>query len=128
MAYLGIERVRTRWDAHVYAFYKPEVKIEYNKKGQRVHVFQCAGPRCKSEIRRNTESKDATSTGNLRTHVKRCWGVEALQAAECAKSFQDARREVQAYVRTGDITQSFARLGQGKVTYSTRQHTSVETR
>lgn len=91
-------------------------------------MFKCAGPRCKSEIRRNTETKDATSTSNLRTHVQRCWGEEAFKAAEFAQSSTEARKEVEAYMRTGDIKQSFLRAGKGKVTYSTRQHTSVETR
>jgi hypothetical protein len=71
---------------------------------------------------------DSNSTGNLRKHVKKCWGAEALQAAEDAEGINDAReRVVDSLNRSGMITAAFEHKGKGKVTYSNRQHTSTKT-
>jgi hypothetical protein len=84
--------------------------------------------KCKQQCRRYLDTKDANSTSNLRKHVKNCWSEEALLAAEDAKEVGRARENIRAYSKNGSITQAFARVNNKKVTYSTRQHTKVETR
>ena len=62
-------------------------------------------------------------------HVKSCWGEDAYQAAQDAKTAKSARETiVQSILKTGTITSAFKRKGKGKVTYSHRQHTKTESR
>ncbi|KAG1723998.1 hypothetical protein EDD22DRAFT_982907 [Suillus occidentalis] len=67
-------------------------------------------------------TEDVRSTGNMRKHVKSCWGEDALNAADDAKGADDV------ILKNGSITASFERKGKGKVTYLHCQHTHGETR
>jgi hypothetical protein len=65
----------------------------------------------------------------MRRHVRRCWGDEALKAAEATENIGMARdMVVKALNETGSISAAFERKGKGVVTYSNRQHTRAETR
>jgi hypothetical protein len=125
---ISIERLSSKWMSPVYAFYQPVPTIEVTD-GRRCHLFACTGNSCKYTCRRYLDKGDANSTGNLRKHVKSCWGDKVLQAAEQMESVHDAREKVVNVVKqSGSITVAFERNGKGKVTFSTRQHTKVETR
>lgn len=122
------ERLSKKWTAPIYGFYHPMPDIEYSE-GRRCHVFSCASKSCKYKCRRFLDKGDANSTGNLRKHIKSCWGEEALRAAESAGDVNDVREKVvKSLNETGSITAAFKRKGKGKVTYSNRQHTKTETR
>ncbi len=88
----------------------------------------CAKPGCKETVRRYLDTEDATSTGNLSTHAVACWGAEIVCAAKATGNPAKARPMVEKFGRTGTITKMFERIGKGKVSYSTRQHTSTEAR
>ncbi|KAI0763407.1 hypothetical protein BC629DRAFT_1272715, partial [Irpex lacteus] len=123
-------RLQDNWTAVIYVFYKPKVSI-VNVDGRRAHRFYCAGLGCKASVQRYLDTPDATSTGNLRKHVRKCskWGEEALDIAEEAGLSADKTREcLESVVRSGSIEKAFERKGKGKVTYSSRQHTREETR
>lgn len=120
-------RLSKEWTSPVYAFYKAQVTIDEDK-GRRAHVFHCANRGCDVSIKRWLDKKDRHSTGNLRKHVKVCFGEEAMGCADSAGSASKAREGVKKYLRSGDLTMSFTRSGKGKVTYSVRQHTRAETR
>lgn len=122
-----VGRLQKRWTAPVYAFFKPNVSIEYIK-GRCVHVFRCANTGCKQQVRRYHGTGDTKSTGNLRKHVKSCWGAEALHAADLKDSAVNAQGEVRTYRRTHDIKVAFGNVGKKTVSFSTRQHTPSETR
>ena len=82
-------------------------------------------------MRHYLDKSNRNSTGNLRKHVKVCWGDEALAAADSdATGNIDAAREVliKSNIRDGSITSEFERIGKGKVTFSARQHTRAEMR
>lgn len=117
------------WNSPIYAFFKPDVHIDRTK-GAAAYVFRCAAPKCSAPIRRALDTKDKTSTSNLRRHVKSCkhWGEGVLAEAYKHKTDVEARPVIQAYLRTGSLTAFFKRLGKGKLTFSTRQHTSKEAR
>jgi hypothetical protein len=71
------------------------------------------------------------STGNMRGHVKKCFGIEALEAADKAGSADEVRKTVNTnggVLSAQAITVAFSRKGKGKVTYSTRPHTEAESR
>jgi hypothetical protein len=116
------------WTSPVYAFFDPTPRIiEIN--GRRAHVFTCGARGCKTTIRRYLDKKDARSTGNMRKHVKSCWGESMMSAADDAKDAGEVRTKIVAGIlRDGSITTSFERKGKGKVTYSHRQHTRAETK
>ena len=72
-------------------------------------------------------TSDAQSTGNMRKHVKKCWGEEALSRADSIKNADEARVQLGgAGLKDGSITAAFERSGKGKVRYSHRQHTKAE--
>ena len=122
------ERLMKEWNSPIYAFFDPMPVIE-TINSRRAHAFKCMAKGCKVRIRRFLDKKDARSTGNLRKHVKSCWGDEVLQAADEAKNANEVRMNIVASVlRNGSITASFERKGKGQVTYSHRQHTRTETK
>jgi hypothetical protein len=120
------------WSSPIYVFFKQTPRIEYIE-GRRAHVFVCAAGHCKGKngrgIRRFLDKGDKKSTSNLRKHAKICWGSEAVEAADNTCDV-DAAREIlsKTKLRDGSITAEFKRIGKGKVTFSTRQHTTAEAR
>jgi len=120
------------WNSPIYVFFKRTPRIEYISE-RRTHVFVCAAGRCKGkngrDVRRFLDKGDRKSTSNLRKHAKICWGSEAVEAADNTRDV-DAAREIlsKTKVQDGSITAEFARIGKGKVTFSTRQHTKTEAR
>lgn len=73
---------------------------------------------------------DSKFTGNIRKHVKKCWGHDVVQAAEDAAKPADKLYDITAKgsLKVSSITAAFKRTGKGKVTYSHRQHTKLEVR
>src|ERR1700709_1428235 len=123
-----IERLQKGWTSPVYAFFEPTPSIEYVN-GRRSHVFKCMGKGCKQRVRRYLNKGDAKSTSNMAKHAKSCWGPEAYEAAQDAKSAGAAREGViEGLLGSGTITSSFERKSKGKVTYSHKQHTKTETK
>ncbi|KAF8133382.1 hypothetical protein EV363DRAFT_1162111 [Boletus edulis] len=115
------------WTSPVYAFFQPTPVIE-EIGTRRSHVFKCCARDCKVTVRRYLDTTDAHSTGNMQKHAKKCWGSEALKAADSAKNAVEVcEKIVSSILHTGSITQSFERKGKGKVTYSHRQHMRTET-
>ena len=53
--------------------------------GRCVHEFACSIHGCKVKVHRYLDTKDARSTGNMRKHVRLCWGTEVLDAANNTK-------------------------------------------
>ncbi|KAG2028980.1 hypothetical protein BDR03DRAFT_805145, partial [Suillus americanus] len=97
--------------------------------GRLAHEFKCLGKSCKATMRRYLNKKDARSTGNMRKHVRACWGEDILVAADNTKDANEACvKIVGGFLRNGSITTSFERKGKGQVTYSHRQHTCAKTR
>ena len=119
--------MKTKMTSPIYSFFRADVKIIYVG-GRRVHQFICAKPSCKQTINRYLDKKDAMSTGNLRKHAKSCWGTEAVDAADSVGNVKEAREHVEKLGRTGLITEAFKRTPGSKVTYSTRQHTPMQSR
>ncbi|KAG2028835.1 hypothetical protein BDR03DRAFT_882586 [Suillus americanus] len=118
-----IERLMNDWNSPVYAFFDPTPQI-IEIDGRRAHDFKCQAKRCKTKVRRYLDKGDARSTGNMRKHVRSCWGDEVLKAADQAKNANEVRQKIiGSFLRNGSITASFERNGKGKVTYSHRQHT-----
>jgi hypothetical protein len=120
------------WTSPIYVFFGPTPRIEYIN-DRRAHVFECAAGRCKGkngkDVRRFLDKGDRKSTSNLRKHAKICWGADTVKMADETRDV-DAAREVlsKTNLRDGSITAEFARIGKGKVTFSTRQHTKAESR
>ncbi|KAM6494748.1 hypothetical protein JOM56_009377, partial [Amanita muscaria] len=130
------ERLKSKWNASVYAFFKITPTIEYDKNGSPVHVFECTAKHCKGKgknqrsVRRSLGTKDSTSTGNLRKHAVICWGQETVDAASKAKSAHDVRaalkEKTDSNLRDGSLIYDFERMGKGKESYSHRPPTKLE--
>jgi hypothetical protein len=127
-AYTIIERLSKDWKSPIYAFYKPIPEVT-NVKGRRCHEFVCMARGCKYRSRRYIDTKDKSSTGNLIKHARSCWGDEAWSAANSCKNAAEARETVtKSIMKSGSITASFKRSGEGKISYSHRMHTKTETK
>lgn len=119
-----------RWDAPVYAFFKPIPGIVHFDDRRKAHVFECAASHCRCKtrlVRRFLYTRDSSSTSNLRRHAKICWGNEVITAADEAGDHSSACGAL-ANHKDGSITAAFERAGKGKVTYSHRQLTKAESR
>ena len=91
--------------------------------GRPCHFFKCAARSCKTSaggVRRFLDKGDRASTANLKYHVVRCWGEDAVRlAAEGAAPQENL---------SGSIFAAFARSGQEPVQVSHRSHTTLEAR
>ncbi|TFK85080.1 hypothetical protein K466DRAFT_495396 [Polyporus arcularius HHB13444] len=123
------DRIQKRWRSCIYAFFKPDVEIDWVD-GHRCLVFRCAAKNCKTgkPLRRFLDKGDQSSGGNLFKHARKCLGDEAVDQA---KDLGDATR-VQAtlvanILKNGAITEYFTPLKKG-VTYSNRPLTKLQTR
>ncbi|KAG2041383.1 hypothetical protein BDR03DRAFT_856431 [Suillus americanus] len=122
------ERLMKEWNSPIYAFFDPTPTIEIID-GRRAHGFKCIAKGCKVCICRFLNKKDARLTGNMRKHVKTCWGDEVLQACDDAKNAEEVQTKiVMSILHSRSITASFEHKGKGKVTYLHRQHTRTETK
>jgi hypothetical protein len=122
------------WMSPIYAFFQTVPDITYNAQGRRAHEFRCAATVCKCKgvnkriVRRYLDTTDRKSTSNLKRHATVCWGAETVDGALEAKVDIGSARTTLGNLKDGSIVTAFQRKGKGKVSYSHRQHTKVETR
>ncbi|KAG6809246.1 hypothetical protein H0H92_001041 [Tricholoma furcatifolium] len=83
---LELEKMQKGWCTSVYAFFKPDPEIMYDKSGRKSHVFACTAKGCCTKVTRYLDTKDAQSTSNMRKHVRKCWGEDVLEATNSAKN------------------------------------------
>ncbi|KAF8579677.1 hypothetical protein K439DRAFT_1359073, partial [Ramaria rubella] len=122
------ERMCLRWNAPIYVFYDPVPAIESLKR-RKCHALKCAAKGCRHVIRWFIGMADAQSTGNMRKHVKKCWGEDVLDVADQAENQAEAHEKVVSdYMKNGSIMAAFQRSGKGRVSYSHRQHMKAETK
>ena len=127
-----LEHLLKEWTSPIYVFFRKEPRVEHVN-GRRLHVFECAAGKCRGkngrDVRRFLDTADAKSTSGLRRHAKKCWGSEAVGAADDSRDLDSARLVLaKTKLRDGSITAQFERIAKGKVTFSHRQHTSTEAR
>ncbi|KIK71781.1 hypothetical protein PAXRUDRAFT_181890 [Paxillus rubicundulus Ve08.2h10] len=124
---MGAAHLQKDWTSLVYAFFNLIPTI-CGIDGRCVHEFACSVCGCKVKVHQYLDTKDARSTGNMRKHVKLCWGTEVLDAADNAKDASEVRTNIVGSIQqTGSIVAAFERKGKGKITYGHRQHTRTET-
>ncbi|KAG2335774.1 hypothetical protein BDR05DRAFT_953832 [Suillus weaverae] len=70
-------RLMKEWVSPVYASFDPTPRIT-EVGGRCAHEFKCCAKGCKATIRRFLDKKDVQSMGNMRKHVKSCWGISKL--------------------------------------------------
>ncbi|KAJ3969708.1 hypothetical protein EV361DRAFT_997987 [Lentinula raphanica] len=86
----------------VYAFFRAEPEIEFAKDHSAAYlIFQCTN--CGDKIRQGSKTGDRASTGNMREHVKKCWGEESLVAVKDS-SLEQARAAVKESKKTKQTT------------------------
>jgi hypothetical protein len=125
------------WTSPIYGFFAARPAIEVVD-GRRCHEFKCAAPHCKGKgvkariVRRYLDKADRGSTSNMHKHAKNCWGTEivskALQSRDELTIKQVRKSLSEAKIQDGTITALFERNGKENVSFSTKQHTYMETR
>jgi hypothetical protein len=118
----------------IYAFFELTPSI-VTVDGWRVHEFRCSASNCKGHgkstrmVRHYLDTTDRNSTGNLHKHAWLCWGEEAICGVDDCdlKSAREGVARVKNQ-KDGSLTTAFDWKGQGKVTYSHRQHSKAKTR
>ncbi|KAJ3748228.1 hypothetical protein EV360DRAFT_2061, partial [Lentinula raphanica] len=63
----------------VYAFFHAVPEIEFGQDDKPAYLIYCC-TNCAEKIRQGWSTGDRGSTGNLREHVRKCWGDDALAA------------------------------------------------
>ncbi|KAF9029672.1 hypothetical protein BJ165DRAFT_1315297, partial [Panaeolus papilionaceus] len=119
-------RMMQEWTSPIYAFFHPVPDIKYSADNRQYHVFHCFAKSCKKSVNRFTDKKDAGSTGNLHKHARKCWGKETIAAAMSVKTATEAR-EILLKSKDGSLPEFFRVNGNGKLSYSHRQHTKTQT-
>ncbi|KAI6115874.1 hypothetical protein F5141DRAFT_1187326 [Pisolithus sp. B1] len=114
------EQLKQEWSSPIYACFTHEPTIEYVA-GQCLHVFWCMAKGCKKGVWQFLDKSDAQSTRNMCKHVKGCWGEDIFHQATQTKNATVAHEAV----KNGSI--QVALDCKGKVGYSHRQHTKLET-
>ena len=112
------------WLAPIYALFS--VSLPSGEPQRRYHTFACK--KCGHKIDRYLDTQDRKSTGNMHKHANKCFGEDVAKQLLGAKTVKDAQHAVKSYLEDGKITVFFERKEKGKVTYSHRAHTAVETR
>src|SRR6266481_6369149 len=117
-----------KWHTPIYTFFGSVPKIEYIKK-RKCHTFVCSAISCRHEVCCFMGTSDSQSTGNMRKHVRKCWGEDTLSKVYNAKNAEGAHEQLRGVgIKDRSITAPFERSGKGKVRYSHRQHTKAETK
>lgn len=120
-----IARLRTRWKAPVYGFFKLDsVTVGYDHgTNRKYHYFPCTlGNTCKSTargVKRYQDTGDKSSTQNLTSHAEKCHGKQAVSDAKVGRISE---------AQDGSIHAAFARQGQQPVKATFRSFSSRETR
>ncbi|KIM66631.1 hypothetical protein SCLCIDRAFT_66772, partial [Scleroderma citrinum Foug A] len=117
-------RLTKEWTSPVYAFYLPTPSIKYVTE-RRCHVFKCLAKGCKHAVCRFLDTRDRGSTGNMRRHVRTCWGEGVYNTILNADTLEEACAGVKGHVRNGSIALVFGRNKKG---YSHQPHTKFETK
>ncbi|KAF8226563.1 hypothetical protein L208DRAFT_1301300, partial [Tricholoma matsutake] len=115
------ERLSKGWCSAAYGFFKPDVKVGYDSK-HKYHLFSCAAKKCKGlkgvhGIWRFQDLKDCAATSNLKSHLIKCFGQEAVNAV-----FNGTHPKAQ----DTSIFAAFARQGQQPIRISHCAHTKAE--
>ncbi|KAH6906341.1 hypothetical protein BKA70DRAFT_1044462, partial [Coprinopsis sp. MPI-PUGE-AT-0042] len=82
--------LKLKWTSPIYRFFTSTPTLEFFSSHE-CHVFTCANPCCiglvashPGTIRRYQDTSDANLTGNLWTHIKKCWGDIVLEHSKAA--------------------------------------------
>ena len=116
------ENLKKTWQSLIYTFFKPDITLQYHE-GRPYHFFACAAEKCKlcvGGVRHFQDLKDKSSTANLKHHVIRCSGKDAVNAALTGKKVQDNGSH--------SIFSLFARKGKQPVKHSHHVHTNPKVR
>ena len=127
------EWIKKHWKAPIYAFFEAEPLVTYvmdpkTGKDKKCYTFCCTNHGCTGCIRHHLDSKDKSSTSNLRKHAKQCWGEDQLKMVDDSKNIIAAHNAIGQIYQTGTITVHFERKDGSKITYSNKQHTKTEIR
>jgi len=122
--YSIVDRLKKDWMSLIYAFFDAPT-IEYIKK-RRCHVFACFAKGCKQKLHCFLDTKDSSSTSNMRKHVHKCWGEETVKLADSAKGAAEVQDKlIGGILWDGSIMMAFEHKEKGQVTYSHCQHTKI---
>ena len=114
-----LETLKAHWWSPIYMFFKPEVKFQYFENWP-CHFFTCLAPKCKTCIGSVCcfqDSKDKSSTANLRHHALCCFGADTVNTTIAGKKPVECNKSIFTH---------FAHKGKQPVKYSHRVHTNPE--
>src|ERR1700720_3195763 len=87
------DALQEHWRSPIYTFFKSNVIYQVHD-GRPSHFFTCTAPKCKGGaggVRRYKDSKDKSSTTNLKHHALHCFGADAVNAAIAGKEHTNRR-------------------------------------
>ncbi|KAF8119640.1 hypothetical protein EV363DRAFT_1180715 [Boletus edulis] len=115
-----VEALKKTWRSPIYTFFSDVVSVQYHN-SRPCHFFPRAARKCKTAlggVRRYQDTKDKSSTTNLKHHAIGCFGKDAVTNALKGKD---------ANPNSGSIFAASARQGQQPVRYNHRTHSNPST-
>src|SRR5882672_2209850 len=113
-----LEVLKAHWQSPIYTFFKPHIEFQYFE-DRPCHFFTCTAPKCKTRlgsVHRFQDSKDKSSTANLKHHALWCFGADTINTVIAGKK----------PISNKSIFALFARKGKQPVRYSHHVHTNPE--
>ncbi|KAJ3816387.1 hypothetical protein F5880DRAFT_1494337 [Lentinula raphanica] len=99
---LHSEKELAKRKSTVYAFFDAQPEIQFARDHSAEYLlYRCS--KCSETIRQGLKTGDRGSTGNLREHVKKCWGEDALTAVKDS-TLEKAQAAVRDFKKTKQTT------------------------
>ncbi|KAJ3831541.1 hypothetical protein F5878DRAFT_549418 [Lentinula raphanica] len=99
---LHSEKELAKCKSTVYTFFEAQPEIQFARDHLAEYLlYRCS--KCSETIRQGLKTGDQGSTGNLREHVKKCWGEEALTAVKDS-TLDKAQAAVRDFKKTWQMT------------------------
>ena len=119
-------------NAPIYGLFAQPTARYKNKRP--VVTFQCL--KCKTKLDRFLDTKDKTSSSNLRKHGKTCWGSDVIELLGRLERItpKESRKAARGYLTDQDITRFLPKTDSGGnrvtniISYSHKQLTLPQTR
>ena len=116
---LCTELLKKTWHSPIYSVFSNDVEVQHHN-GHPCHFFPCAARKCKTSlegVHHYQDTKDKSSTTNLKHHAIRCFGEDAVN---------HALRGMDTGFSSGSIFAVFSHQGQQPIHYTHKTHTTAE--
>lgn len=122
--------MKKSWTSPIYGFFKEDPVVGTDDHGRPYHKFICLARSCKGTkgpaIRRYLDTKDRTSTRNMKRHAEWCQGEKLVKGSMNSDAMKV--RQGLARMKDGSLKAAFEVRGSGVMSYSLSALTKIDVR